>query len=212
MKKDLNFILMADIIASGKADQHKLMRDFKEITVKTNGIFKPGLLSPLTITLGDEFQSVARDLGSALAIIFHLEESTIEANKDLKFRYVLVEGMIETPINPKIAYEMLGTGLTRARLILAQLKKTSPRFQIVLRDKNLGNALQKSFLVGQEIIDSWNIKRDQKLVSKFLQLKDYKQVAMALKKDRSLMWKRAKSLRLEQYFALKEVVKYLGEK
>jgi len=45
----------------------------------------------------------------------------------------------------------------------------------------------------------------------FLQQKDYKQVAEELNKDRSLMWKREKSLKLDQYFATKEIIKYIGE-
>jgi len=62
----------------------------------------------------------------------------------------------------------------------------------------------------QRIIDGWKLKKDYYIVAKFLQHIDYKQVATELKKERSLMWKREKSLKLEEYFALKEVITYLG--
>lgn len=208
--KKLYFILMADIIGSRQTEQQRLMVDFREIVNQTNINAKEQLLSPITITLGDEFQSVASNLSSALAIMFQLEESIIMAGKDFKLRYVLMEGEIETPINKKIAYEMLGSGLTEARASLIELKNAKARFYIAIKDKALGNAINKAFVVLQRLIDDWNLNKDYYIVSKFLQHKDYKQVASELNKERSLMWKREKSLKLEDYFALKEIVTYLG--
>ena len=77
---------MADIIGSRKVDQKKLISDFKEIVGQINTSAKNQLLSPVTITLGDEFQSVAKDLASALTIILQLEERIIMAGKDFKLR------------------------------------------------------------------------------------------------------------------------------
>jgi hypothetical protein len=212
MNSNLHFILMADIIGSRKADQKNLIADFKEIVHQANLNAKAELLSPITITLGDEFQSVVASLTAALDIILNLEESIIISGKDFKLRYILLEGQIDTPINPKIAYEMLGSGLTAAREGLAKLKKTKTRFHIVLQDPEKGDTLNKAFVVLQRIIDSWKLKKDYYIVASFLQHIDYKQVSSELNKERSLMWKREKSLKIEEYFALKEVITYLGGK
>ena len=212
MTSNLHFILMADIIGSRKTDQKKLIADFKEIVRQTNLNAGAGLLSPVTITLGDEFQGVVASLAAALGIILDLEESIIASGKGFKLRYILMEGEIDTPINPRIAYEMLGSGLTAAREGLARLKKTKNRFHIALQDPERGNALDKAFVVLQRIIDGWKLKKDYYIVAKFLQHIDYKQVASELKKERSLMWKRKKSLEIEEYFALKEIIAYLGGK
>ena len=201
---------MADIIRSRTANQSKLMSDFKEIARKTNASLKDKFLSPITITLGDEFQSIARNVLAAVTIILTIEESMVLLGKNFKFRYVLLEGKIDTSINKDIAYEMLGSGLTKAREALGNLKKTKSRFTIILQDQARGHALHNSFLVFQSIIDGWKPGKDYYIVAEFLRKRDYKEVAIALNKERSLMWKREKSLQLNEYFALKEVIKYIG--
>ncbi|HEV2480568.1 MAG TPA: SatD family protein [Puia sp.] len=212
MRKKANYILMADVIGSRKADQMKILKEFRNITGKVNQDIGNQLLSPITITLGDEFQSVAKDLQAALSIIFSIEETIIKTQTTLKLRYVLVEGLIETPINPQIAYGMLGSGLTAAREKLIALKKKKQRFNSSLQNKSLEKAINNTFVVLQAIIDSWKLKKDYYVVAEFLKSKDYKKVAVDLNKERSLIWKREKSLKIEEYFALKEVIHYLGTK
>src|SRR5262249_12529276 len=151
----LNFILMADIISSRKTAQRLLMQDFKLVTDKTNVTNHDKLMSPITITLGDEFQAIARDLSSALQGIIDLEETKIELNKGFRLRYVLHEGKIDTPINSQIAYGMMGNGLTDARQTLIEMKKSKTRFHILLEDKALGKAVENTFIALQGIWDDW---------------------------------------------------------
>jgi hypothetical protein len=201
-------ILMADIIGSRDADQARLMADFKEIVAGINR--KATFVSPLTITLGDEFQGVLSTIEEAVSIVFELEEALVRGGKNFKLRYVIVEGLIETPINKEIAYGMLGDGLTRARKYLENLKKDDYRFFFWLKDQQQHKALNNLFSALQEIIDDWNFKRDFYLVASFLEFGDYKRVAMELGKERSLMWKRKKNLKINAYFALKEVANYIA--
>jgi hypothetical protein len=212
MKKQTNYILMADIISSRKSDQLRLMNDFKSLVAKTNEELKAKLLSPITITLGDEFQSVVKDLSSAVDVIFFIEEEIIKSSKTFKLRYVLLEGIIETPINARIAHGMLGSGLTAARERLTQSKKRKTRFDISIQNKNLEKAINDIFVVLQGTVDSWRPEKDYYVVAEFLEKKDYKEVAADLNKDRSLLWKREKSLRITEYFALKGVIHYLANK
>lgn len=201
---------MADVIGSRKADQMGILKDFKSITKRTNQLLDNQFLSPITITLGDEFQCIAADLAAALNIILSIEESIVKTQTALKLRYVLLEGLIETPINPKIAYGMLGSGLTAAREKLIGLKKKKQRFSANLKNKPLEKAINNTFVGLQSIIDSWGLEKDYYVVAEFFENKDYKKVASDLNKERSLIWKREKSLKIEEYFALKEVIHYLG--
>jgi|SRR6186713_1829969 len=204
------FIFMADIVGSRALDQQILMNDFREVVNAVNKTSKKNFLSPMTITLGDEFQSVVKDLSAGLDIILKIEETIVIKGKIFKLRYVLVEGKIETPINREIGYGMLGEGLTAAREQLSALKNSKDRFYFRLKDEKRTKVLNKAFFVMQGFIDGWRIKMDYYIVSGFFKSKDYKQVAEDLDKNPSLMWKRKKSLHLEEYFALKEVIKYLG--
>jgi SatD family (SatD) len=210
MKRD-NIILMADIIDSSNFDQRQLMQDFTGVVNDININNKEKLLSPLTITLGDEFQGVITGLKEAIAIIFKIEETIINAGKTFKLRYIVVEGAIETPINKEIAYGMMGDGLTRGRKYIENLKKSEYRFYFNLKDNEKQTALNNLFIALQSIIDDWNPERDYYLVSSFLIYKDYKLVASALNKERSLMWKRHKSLKVDTYDALKAVADFIGE-
>lgn len=68
------FILMADIISSRNYPSKNLINDFKSIVQSTNNKYKEQMISPLTITLGDEFQGVINDLKSSISIILYMEE------------------------------------------------------------------------------------------------------------------------------------------
>src|SRR5262245_51459767 len=107
-------ILMADIVKSSRQEARTLMKEFKSIVAETNKRYHKGILSPLTITLGDEFQGVVKGLAAALEIIMDLEYQTLTTKQAFRFRYVVLEGEIQTPINHQTAHGMLGPGLTEA--------------------------------------------------------------------------------------------------
>jgi len=201
-----HFILMADIIDSGIYNQKELMVDFKQVINEANNKFKTNLISPLTITLGDEFQGLADSLISAISIIIYIEEQFICKGKGIYLRYVLNYGLIETNINTKIAYEMLGKGLTDARKKLLELKKEKSRFYISSQNETINKILNDSFLILQNIISEWDPTKDYFLISKFLSLKDYKIIAKNLHKERSLIWKREKSLNIKSYLAIQNII------
>ena len=129
--------------------------------------------------------------------------------QDFKLRYVLLEGEIDTPINQKIAYEMLGQGLTDARELLNSSKREGLRFHVDLSDGEATRALAHAFLVIQSIIDSWKLEKDYELIAQFLEHRDYKIVADSLGKTRSQIYKRSKTLMTEEYFSMKSLINYI---
>ncbi|MFW6134698.1 MAG: SatD family protein [Elusimicrobiota bacterium] len=208
MKK---YILMADIKESGRKKANKLMKDFKKITDIIREEKKSFFLSPITITLGDEFQSIVKTLGDGLDIIISLEELRLKKEKDFYLRYVLNYGEIETPINKEKAHGMLGKGLSETREILEDEKKKDLKFYIKSKNPDISKQLNFALIIYQHFIDSWKLK-DYKIVSSFIEHKDYKKVAKELNKNVSLMWKRGKSLNIKEYFVIKKLIYSLSRR
>jgi len=205
------YILMADIIKSSQKKGAPLMHEFSEIVDSVKQRRQEDFLSPPTITLGDEFQSVIKDLAAAVQVMLAIEEEIIIKRKSFKLRYVLHYGEIETPINPEIAWGMLGTGLATARNLLEELKgRRAERFFLLLEDAEKDAVLNKIFFLYSAVIDDWKTK-DAETLSLFLQYPDYKVVAEKLQKDRSLLWRKEKTLRLREYNTAKALVTLLGK-
>jgi hypothetical protein len=202
---------MADVVKSTKLGSSPLMLAFKETAFRINHELADAFYSPITITLGDEFQSVVKSLKWGVDVILSFEESLIREQKDFRMRYVLNFGEIDTPINQSAAYGMLGAGLLETRSFLAKLKDSRDRFFFHLENNSLSEKLNMIFRLYQMVVDGWRPK-DLPVVAEFLREKDYKTVADRLKKDRSLMWKREKSLNISSYFTIKELVyKEIGQ-
>ena len=196
---------MADIVNSSETNAYYLMRDFKEFSFRINNKFRDDFLSPITITLGDEFQSIIRTLRSGIDIIISFEEAIIKDQKNFKLRYILNYGDIDTPINRDAAYGMLGPGFIQARKLLSELKDTRDRYLFQLANPVLSEKLNLIFRLYQMIIDGWQNK-DYGLIGEFLADRDYKTVAEKLNKDRSLIWRREKSLKISEYFTAKNLI------
>lgn len=204
-------ILMADIIASRRSDQRLLIYEFKRIVQFINYKWKESIISPLTITLGDEFQGLLKDMESCYKVVFEIEEFIIENELNIKLRYVMNYGSIETPINRNIAYEMLGDGLTQAREQLNKLKSGINRFLVLSGKKQKATiAINDLFMIYESYIDSWKLN-EYKMVTQFLKVKDYKIVASNLDMNRSSTWRRYKGLHIEEYNITKSLILILNK-
>jgi hypothetical protein len=199
-------ILMCDVIGSSYKNKRLLMDNFKKCTGYINEKHSENILSPLTITLGDEFQGVVKDLVSAVKILIDIEEFIIQNNFELKLRYVLLLGEIETQINNRVAYEMLGNGLTSARSLINNMKSSRERFLIDVGNKYKNTLLNNCFNIYQNIVDKWKLEKDYILISNLIKFHDYKIVSDKMNKERSLIWKREKNLNISSYNSIKEIL------
>ncbi len=199
------FILMADVVGSHEKKGQQLMDAFQVLVKWTNMIYGESIVSPLTITLGDEFQGIVSSASEGVDIILGMEEYILEEEFDFKLRYVLHEGDVETEINRDKAYEMLGPGLTNARKLLNEMKKEHHRFLIKV---SAGNEVNKMMRITQHFIDGWHPK-DRSTVTGFLQGHDYKALAKIQQKDESTLWRRRKSLAIDEYLLCKEMLHHL---
>lgn len=198
------YVLMGDIIKSQTHIPVKLMEEFKLLIDTINNDYKNEILSPLTITLGDEFQGIVTSVKSSVQVIMAIEELMIERKLDFKLRYVLHQGEVETEINKDQAFGMLGTGLTEAREKLNSIKKLSGRFHFSIEDDQ-DNKLNQLFILFQYFIDRWSIK-DCEEVTHFLSGKNYKKVAKLVGKDESTLWRKRRSLAIDEYQTCKVLI------
>lgn len=198
-----HFILMGDIIGSANYSYNDLKKLKTSIDI-VNKEFE--FISPLTITLGDEFQGVVHTLQQGIRAIFKIEELLIKEEYPFELRYSLGFGEIISPLNSDIAHGMYGYGLTKTRSILEESKKDKrKRFDIWLPNEKFNEILSDSLFVYQSFLDNWN-KKDFQVVSKFYESKDYKEVARLLNKRSDQIWKREKNLRIREYFDIQDVI------
>jgi len=207
--KNLYYILMADVIGSREMDGIHLMNVLKSLIENVSADYKEVFLSPITITLGDEFQSVIKSLSDAIDVIIGIEETKLLLNSKITLRYVLYHGEIETDINEKIAHEMLGSGLTKSREILSNSKRGDNRIYVELHNEKSG-LLNGLFFLYTSIVDRWKLS-DYELVNLLIRFGDYKKAADFLKRDRGNVWRREKSLNIPQYLTIRKLIKEIAK-
>lgn len=197
-------IVMADIVKSRSYNGEVLIDSFSRLVHRCNEMYENEILSPYTITLGDEFQGVVRSLKAAIETIFFLEEALLVEDLSFQLRYVVVFDKIETPINREIAHGMTGPGLALAREMLTKKQRGKSRFQFKL---SYGHdfELNMLFRLVESLVSCWN-KKDYVLIKEMLCNDDDQSVAEKFTKNRSQVWKRRKSLRIEEYNILKKLI------
>ena len=200
-----HFILMAEVIQTKDLNKDAIGADLKNVTFVINKIHKNKFITALDILFDHEFQGITNSLQHAIEIIFDIEECLIENNLNFKLKYVLYHDYIKTIHSKHSAYERLGLGLIDARDRLKLIKKTESRFLIITNNEKTSLYLNNLFLIYGDYVDSWK-KNDFELVSAFLNNKNYKEVASLFNLNISSSWRREKSLKLKQYYTIKEMI------
>lgn len=204
------WVLMADVINSNQKPANEVQQILAACLTEINFKFKSGIVSPLTITLGDEFQGVVANIKMATDIIIAIQESLITLKSPFSLRYSLCYGIIETEINPNIAHGMLGEALTNARKQLNDLKKEENNIWITTGNFAFDNAYKNSYNVYEALMRQLHREKDYELAIAFMENPDYKYVADKLNKTRAQVWKKAKTMQIKAYHDQKNVLKYLA--
>lgn len=145
----MQYILMGDVIKSRQKDSELLWNDLNEIVKNANDKFVIDILSPLQIKIGDEFQVVMKDIASMLQLLYYL--NVYFTYKNIKVRFAIGYGDIETVINSSSANNMMGKGLTETYEILND-KKDPNRYRFYIQEnKNIEIALNSIGLLLSEI-------------------------------------------------------------
>jgi len=186
-------------------DAMRLKNEFQDLVVTCNKRFQQRIISPYSITLGDEFQGVADSRKSMIETIFYLEEESLNRQLKIEIRYVGLEGKIETPINSINAHGMIGEGLRTGREQLGDKGRGKPRFKIVLRDLQSANEINQLFFVVDGIRSRWNVN-DGPLIVEMINHQHDAEVGNIFNKTRSQIWKRRKTLQIQEYCILKSLI------
>ena len=105
---------MGDIVGSQRAPSVKAVhRAFNKAVAHANETHAAQIASPLTITLGDEFQGLLTSSASAWAVAVELRLALLLV--EIPCRFVVGTATLETPLNTKEAWNMMGSGLSAAR-------------------------------------------------------------------------------------------------
>jgi hypothetical protein len=106
--------VMGDLIGSeAQPDRQRLHRLFNAAVEAENRRQRAQLTSPLTITLGDEFQGLTSSLASALELTRHLRLSLLAQGVECRFAIGRVR--LSSPVNRERAWNMMGQGLAETR-------------------------------------------------------------------------------------------------
>ncbi len=199
-----HFILMSAIRDAGSSKE-STDKELKNVTTVINRIHKKDFITPLDMVMQNEFQGITNNLQGSLETIFDIEECIIENNLDFKLKHVLYHDTIETVQSKHDAYERLGFGLIDARQRLNLIKKTDSRFLIATNNEKSSLYLNNLFLIYEDYIDSWK-KSDREYVKAFLNNMNYKEVAEQFNINISSGWRRERSLKMKQYYTIKEMI------
>ena len=113
-------VLIADIVESRSIPKRAAyQRKLQEFLETMNARSRQSLLSPYTITVGDEFQAVYRNTRSLFGDIMQ----TVDHSFPNRIRFSLSYGPISTELNPRAALGMDGPAFSNARSLLNTLKK-----------------------------------------------------------------------------------------
>lgn len=207
-----SWILMGDVVESRKSREkygitpQRLQRELADVVRGVNSAINDHIVSPYTITLGDEFQGLAGSLVGAVQAIFAMEEWKMKQGFQWQIRYVLNQGLIESRINRDIPYGMLGPGLTFARERLsAKGRSNRPRYQIFLDGEPLQKKLQLCFDVIEGLQREWNTD-DLHYLYAMIKEENDQAVANQFGKTRSSVWKTRRREHILEYTAMKELL------
>lgn len=129
-RTDILTAVMGDLVGSERqADRARLHRIFNEVVDAENQREAGSLASPLTITLGDEFQGLVSTLAEATALVRRLRLTLLAA--DVECRFAIGRVMLSSPVNPERAWNMMGEGLAETRDRLNEKSRsTAYRFHL----------------------------------------------------------------------------------
>jgi len=172
-----------------------------------NKIYSEAILSLFKTLDKSHFQGIVTSPSKAVDILLALEEYVIEEELDFKLMYLIEEVKIGTQTTDEEAYELVTNSLAKARETLEEMKKGERRFRMRVRKDR---QLNKMMRITQRFIDGWYPK-DRSTVAGFLQGRDYKEMSKIQKKDSSSLWRKRKSLAIDEYLLCKEMIHHLME-
>lgn len=148
---DIYAVVMGDLVRSEAAPAPEALHAaFNAAVEAANARAGNAIVSPLTITLGDEFQGLLGSLAEAARLARHLRFTLMA--KGIDCRFVIGQARIETPVNREKAWNMMGPGLARARETLDE-KKPGLTYRFTLLEDAMTERLLEAIGAGLAVIE-----------------------------------------------------------
>jgi hypothetical protein len=146
-------VVIADIVQSKRiSDREEFQKGLEKELNEINSFSKKNILSPYTITLGDEFQAVYKTAGSIFTDIWKI----IDSIYPYKVRFAIGHDQILTKTNEKRALGMDGPAFHSARDGLSKMKKHEMTIiQFFGSEIPAVELINNSLLLVAEIMDKW---------------------------------------------------------
>ncbi len=203
LKQQTACVLMGDVTASRKLAAGGLQHWLAAAATDANRHLADHIRSPVTVTLGDEFQTVTMNLETGARLIEWFERRRLASDPGFRLHYALARGRLDTPVNPEIAHGMLGPVLTEARRLLTLTGRSRRFVQVSTGDATTDRLLGNVYDVIDALSGRW--KRDDfALIDAMLGAGSDAEIGAAFGKTRSQIWKRRKTLLVDEYGRLAE--------
>jgi hypothetical protein len=175
--RDRQIVLVADLVASRRiAERSAVQERLRACLRQLNSRKREGLLSPYTITLGDEFQAVL----SAPERIFRDALTVLIAIYPVAVRFSFAIGEISTAINTRQALGMDGPAFHEARATIGHLKKTKSLFAVAYTDSSGLTLINLSLALISHTIAKWPRSRLE-ILRRLFEKRTIKQIARDLR-------------------------------
>jgi len=148
-------VLIADIVASRKIKDRSAAQKALTAVIRQRNRKNPHLVSPYTITLGDEFQAVFNQADDLFIDVMSL----ILALYPEQIRFSIGVGTIDTPINRQQAIGMDGPAFYLARQGIDQLKTSDYLFTTNGLLESQQNIVNNSLFLVSHHISKWKASR-----------------------------------------------------
>lgn len=130
----LYLVIIGDIIKSRElSNRYKVQQEFSSAVHETQQTYGERLISPITLTIGDEFQSVMQNGRGLFKIVDDLDLKM----RPIQLRYGIGIGNINTAINSEISIGMDGPAFHMARDALEVCKKNEIRYNFRYKNHDM---------------------------------------------------------------------------
>jgi hypothetical protein len=152
--------VMGDLVASeGAPSSAKLHAIFNQAVIETNRREAARLSSPLTITLGDEFQGLCRTLSDGVLLVQGLR--LLLLGEQVECRFAVGAVRIQTPVNRERAWNMMGPGLADTREKLTD-KRNPNAYRFFLPETKTAEALLEAVGYSLTLTETrWTVRQQE---------------------------------------------------
>ena len=197
----MNYLaLIGDICGSrGVADRGELQHALHSVLEELNGAHAKALASPITVTLGDEFQALLTSAKPIWEMVAVIQASLYP----VRVRFGFGVGTIATDINPEAALGMDGPAFHHARDAMTVLKEEGGLFFIEgVSGTKLAN---HSLRLISELQSQWQHNRF-KVYRFYLQGRPVQQIVESLSISKTAVYKNINDGLLETFHGIQSAI------